>query len=264
MKNILITGAGGGMGTAVCRLFSQMGCRVWGLDISEKEKIDGVCFIPTDLTDMSSVTAAFEKVAAETDTLDAIVHMAGIYDMNSLVEMSEKDFKHIFEVNLFGVYRVNKTFMPMLKSGSRIIITTSELAPLDPLPFTGIYGITKSALEKYAYSLRMELNLLGIKVSVIRPGAVKTGLLGDSTDALDAFTKNTSLYSYNAAKFRKIVDSVESRSVSPEKIAKIAKKAVFAKRPRYVYCINRNPLLLILSALPHRLQVSIIKMLIKN
>ena len=42
---------------------------------------------------------------------------------------------------------------------SRIIITTSELAPLDPLPFTCIYGITKAALEKYAFSLRMETNL---------------------------------------------------------------------------------------------------------
>lgn len=262
--NLLVTGAGGGMGTAVCRMLTQMGLTVWGLDISEKVRIDGVRFIPTNLTDMTSVASAFEKISAQTDSIDAIIHMAGIYDMNSLAEMPEEDFKRIFDINLFGVYRVNKVFMPLLKAGSRIIITTSELAPLDPLPFTGIYGITKSALEKYAYSLRMELNLLGIKVSVIRPGAVNTGLLGDSTDALDAFTKNTFLYKCSAAKFRKIVDSVEARSISPEKIAKVIRKAVFARRPRYVYCINRNPLLLLLNALPHRLQVTIIKMLIKG
>lgn len=62
----------------------------------------------------------------------------------------------------------------MLANGGRIVITSSELAPLDPLPFTGLYAITKSAVEKYAYSLRMELSLHGISVSVIRPGAVNT------------------------------------------------------------------------------------------
>ena len=49
--------------------------------------------------------------------------------------------------------------MPLLKKGSKIIITTSELAPLDPVPFTGSYAVTKGALDKYAYSLRMELQL---------------------------------------------------------------------------------------------------------
>ena len=90
--------------------------------------------------------------------------------LDSLIEMSDSDFERIFKINLFGAFYINKTFMPLLKRGGRIIMTTSELAPLDPLPFTGIYAITKSALDKYAYSLRMELQLLGICVSVIRAG----------------------------------------------------------------------------------------------
>ena len=105
--------------------------------------------------------------------------------------MEEKDYLSTFDVNVFGAYRINKTFLPLLKKGSRIVITTSELAPLDPLPFTGVYAITKSALEKYAYSLRMELQLLDIDVVVLRPGAVKTSMLGDSTTALDKFCKKT-------------------------------------------------------------------------
>ena len=79
----------------------------------------------------------------------------------ALVEMSEERFSRIFDINLFGLYRLNKEFLPLLKKGSKIVITSSELAPLDPLPFTGIYAITKAAVEKYAYSLRMEMNLLG-------------------------------------------------------------------------------------------------------
>ena len=114
--------------------------------------------------------------------------------LDSLVEMSHADFDRIMQVNLYGVFNVNKAFLPFLCSGSRIIITTSELAPLDPLPFTGIYAVTKGALDKYAYSLCMELQLIGIRVSVIRAGAVKTDMLGASTAALDGFCERTALY----------------------------------------------------------------------
>ena len=147
--------------------------------------------------------------------------------------------------------------------GSRIIITTSELAPLDPLPFTGIYAITKSTLEKYAYSLRMELQLLGISVSVIRPGAVDTGMLGASTTALDRFITDTEHYSCNAERFKKIVESVETRKIAPEKLAKLVAKPIKAKNPKYIYKINRNPLLLILNILPQKLQTKIIKAILK-
>ena len=74
---------------------------------------------------------------------------------------------------------------------------------LDPLPFTGIYAVTKAALDKYAYSLRMELQLLGIGVSVLRAGAVDTGMLGASTDALDRFYDSTRLYTCNAERFKR-------------------------------------------------------------
>ena len=129
--------------------------------------------------------------------------------------------------------------------GSRIIITTSELAPLDPLPFTGLYAVTKAALDKYAYSLRMELQLLGHRVIVLRPGAVQTGLLGVSTSRLDEFCANTQIYQCNAARFRDIVNRVEARSIAPEKIALRVLQALTARHPRYVCSINRNPLLLL-------------------
>ena len=140
---------------------------------------------------------------------------------------------------------------------------TSELAPLDPLPFTGIYAVTKSALDKYAYSLRMELQLLGICVSVIRAGAVDTGMLGVSTRELDRFCANTKLYSCNAKRFKGIVGSVEARRVPPEKIAAKAYAILTKRSPRFAYCINRNPLLLLLNALPKRLQLWAIRQVLR-
>lgn len=264
MKNVLVTGAAGGMGKAICKALKEKGYHVFGIDYRFEEEMAQTDFFSCDVTDMKSVENVFELVEAKTDNLYAVVHTAGIYDMDSLVEMDENRFTRVFDVNLFGVYRINKVFMPLLSKNSRIVITTSELAPLDPLPFTGIYGITKAALEKYAFSLRMETNLLKIPVSIIRPGAVDTGLIGASTTALERFVKNTKLYKCNAKRFKKIVDSVESKKIPPEKIANEVISALEDRCPKYVYNINRNPLLKLLNALPQRMQVFAIGLVLKS
>ena len=262
MKSILVTGAAGGMGMAITKKLTNKGYFVYALDNRDFDSGENTKKIICNVRDTESVNEAFKKISSLCDNLFAIVHTAGIYDLDSLVEMSEERFTRIFDINLFGIYRLNKAFLPLLKKGSRIIITSSELAPLDPLPFTGIYAITKAAVEKYAYSLRMEMNLLGIKVSVIRPGATKTPLLGDSTSALDKFVENTEIYKTNSRRFKKIVDGVEAKNVEPEVIGKAVYRAVKAMVPRYIYNINRNPLLLILNALPQRLQNFIIKLIL--
>lgn len=264
MKHILVTGATGGMGKAICESLISKGYKVYGIDYKKNDNIDSLEFFECDVTDTESVEAAFEKIKEQTGRLDGIVHTAGIYDMDSLIEMDEKRFIRIFDINVFGVFRINKIFAPLLTKGSRIIITSSELAPLDPLPFNGIYGITKATLEKYAFSLRMETNLLGIPVSIIRPGAVKTGLLGASTQAIDKFVSNTQLYKSTSTRFKKIVDSVESRNITPDKIADKVLEALESKNPKYVYKINRNPLLLLLNSLPDKMQVDIIGLILKS
>ena len=252
------------MGHACAEKLIREGYTVFGLDINEPEPVDGLYFIRTDLTDPQSVSSAFDKVRSMTGELDCIINMAGMYGLDSLAEISEAEFNRIFQVNLFSVYRVNRTFLPLLSRGGRIVITSSELAPLDPLPFTGIYAITKAAVEKYAYSLRMELQTQGIKVIVIRPGAVNTDMLNASVAALDAFCEKTSLYTANAAKFKGIVDKVEARNIPPEKIADLLWKALRSENPRQVYSINRNPLLLLLNMLPKRLQTRIIVNIIRG
>ena len=257
--NILVTGASGGMGLATCQILDGCGYTVYGLDRKQPDKSCSFRFISADVTDSVQLEAAFKRIKEEAGSLKAILHFAGVYDLNSLVEIVEQEFVSIFDINLFGVYRVNHIFLPLLEPKGRIIITSSELAPLDPLPFTGLYAITKTALEKYASALHMELQLLGHSVSVIRPGAVQTGLLRVSTDRLDSFCNKTELYRCNADLFRSIVDRVESRSVSPQAIGSLTMKILKAKRPRPLYNINRNPLLRLLNLLSHTWQIRIIK-----
>ncbi len=262
MKTVLLTGAAGGMGYATAKRLIKKGCRVIGLDVAPT--CDLPEYYPCDLTKQEAVGAVFASVAEKTERIDAIVHFAGIYRMGSLVEISEEKLLSIFEINLFGVYRVNKIFLPLLGRGSRILVTSSELAPLWPLPFTGIYGITKAALEKYAFSLAMELNLLGIRVSVLRPGAVKTPLLDVTSGEIDALCEGTKLYRANTRRFKRITDSVKGRNISPESVAKRVERILFAKHPRFLHSVNRNPLLILLSLLPKRLQLFIIKTILKT
>ena len=263
MKSVLITGAYGGMGKETAKLLRNLGYKVFALDIKTEEIPNNVIPIQCDITSEGSVINAFETVKSHTEELYAIIHFAGVYMLDSLVEMKAEQFKRIFDINVNGVYLINKIFLPLLKRDSRILITTSELAPLDPLPFTGIYAITKSALDKYAYSLRMELQLLNIKVSVLRAGAVKTNMLGASTTALDRFCEKTQLYSCNAARFKAIVDSVEARNIPPSNIAVKALRILKKRRPKFAYSINRNPLLLLLNILPKRMQLWIIRQILK-
>lgn len=264
MRNVLVTGAYGGMGYATAKALAENGFTVFALDKTVREAEKNIIPVQADLTDGDSVTRAFESVKAQTGELFAVLHFAGVYRLDSLVEMSEERFTEIFNINLFGAYRVNKAFLPLLREGSRIVLTTSELAPIAPMPFTGVYAITKTALERYADSLRMELQLLGITVSVLRPGAVKTTLLSDSTRELEQFCDRTKLYTYNAEKFRNIVDRVEAKNIPPEKVAKTALRALTTRRPKYVYNINCNPLLRLWNVQPARCRTAVIRRILQS
>lgn len=263
MNYILVTGAYGGMGRKTTQALAEKGFTVFALDRKTESAQENIIPIQADITDEESILRAVQRVKETTDRLFAIVHFAGVYMLDSLAEMESESFERIFRINVFGAFLINKAFLPFLGKGIRILITTSELAPLAPLPFTGIYAVTKSALDQYAYSLRMELQLLGIEVSVLRAGAVDTGMLGVSTSALDRFCENTALYSCNAKRFKSIVESVEARCIPPEKIAEKTEKILGKKHVKFAYAVNRNPLLLMLNCLPKRTQLWIIKKILE-
>ncbi len=262
-KFVLVTGAYGGMGRASVLALRDLGYTVFAMDRTTGEREDGIIPITADLTNEKSILSAYEAVKSACSGLYAIIHYAGIYMLDSLVEMTGEDFERIFKINLFGAFHVNRIFMPLLSRGSRILITTSELAPLDPLPFTGIYAVSKAALDKYAYALAMELQLLGIRVSVLRAGATGTAMLGASVNALDRFVSKTKLYSVSAKRFHSVVESVEAKNVPPERVAARAAKIIAYRSPAFVYSVNRNPLLLLLAALPQRMQLWVISKILK-
>ena len=264
MKNVIITGSASGMGRATSEYLSKNGYYVFGLDIKRASELENMEQIICDVTDMKSVQSAFDKVALKTKKIDAVINFAGIIMMNSLVEISEDEFVKIFNVNVFGAYRVNKVFLPMLlENKGKIIITTSEVAENKILPFNGIYGITKKALDAYAEGLTHELGLLGVKVIRIRPGAVKTDILNHSSNSMNKMLDNTVLYRDISRKFKKIVDSEQCANISAEKIAKLVYRILSKKKTKLVYRKNISTKLKLLNMLSTKTQLAIYKKLLK-
>lgn len=264
MKHMLITGGAGGIGHAASAYFSQKGWKVYSCDIEphypEEENIVPVVM---DVRNMESIAAARALVEADTDHLDAVVNLAGIYIMDSLIEMPEEDFIRIFDINVNGVYRVNKEFLPLVKNGGRIIIITSELSLLDPLPFNGIYSITKTTLETYAHSLHLELALIDVPVITIRPGAVDTKLLGESFSSMEKMCGKTRLYRSNALKFHHIMKKALGKPMLPEKLAATIYRAATAPHPRATYTVGAELGLRLFSALHTNTQAMLLKKLLK-
>ena len=263
MKRILLTGGAGGLGRAIAEYFALRGVTVYSCDIKDQKKYPGIVPLKLDLRDTASIKAAKEQVELA-GGLDAVIHLAGIYMMDSFAEMQEERLSALMDINFMGVYRVNKAFLPLLNPGGRIIITTSELAWQKPLPFTGVYAVSKTALECYADALRLELQLLGIPVIAVRPGAFKTELLGESSKELNRLKENTKLYIGRLGSLSRIMEGQFGKAEDPETLAKVFWKAAFDKRPKMRYTVNASFLLRLYSAMPRRLQAFALRRLLKQ
>ena len=265
MKYALITGGAGGMGRATAIKLAGNGYYVFSCDIKKSEQeVDNIEEIILNVRDMSSVENTYKEVCKVTDKLDAVINFAGIIMMNSLVEIKEEDFVKIFDINVFGAYRINKVFFPLIKNaGGRVVITTSELAANKILPFNSIYSITKKSLDAYAQGLTMELGLLGIPVITIRPGAVETPIINDSTKEMESLDQNTEYYKNTISKFRHIVDKEQGGTITPDKIAELVYKVLEKKKPRHIYSKNASIKLKLLNLVPAKMQVKLFKMILK-
>ena len=261
--NILITGAASGIGRAVAQYFIECGHTVYGIDLTSTEDNDRYYGFAADITDEDSLKTIRKYFLENNIKLDAILNIAGIHIMASLVESDYAQMKQVVDVNFAGTMLVNRVFYDRLDAHGRIIIVTSEVAGFDPMPFNGLYNVTKTALDTYAQALRQELNLLGQKVITIRPGAVETELSAKSIKATQALADTTVLYRNQAKKFAGLASKFMGTPIQAEVLAALIYKATTKKRPKLIYKKHQNIGLVLLSLLPKRAQCAVIKFLLR-
>ena len=261
---VLITGAASGIGGALVDYFSMRGHTVYAIDVKEIEAREGIIPFLADITDEESLKTVSEYIKTDGAELDALVCVAGIHTMAALAETDFSRIKRVIDVNLIGTMLTCRVFHSNLSEKGRVIIVTSEVATYAPMPFNGLYNVSKTALDSYADALRQELNLLGQRVIAIRPGAIETPLANASLSATEALAASTVLYRREAKHFSSLVSRFTGTPMKPERLAALIYKAATVKHPRIAYSKNRNAGLVMLSILPRRVQCAIIKFLLNR
>ena len=260
---VLITGIASGIGKATKNYFLEKGHIVYGIDVFNVEEKENLYTYKCDITNEEELNKIKQSLAKDNITFDIIINIAGIHQMASLVENDYQKMKKVIDINLLGTMLVNRTFHSLLKEKGRILITTSEVAGYDPMPFNGLYNVSKTALDSYAQALRQELNLITQKVITISPGAIKTPLSSNSLDDTKILAQSTNLYKKQSNKFYKLVKNFMGTPIEPNKLAKLIYKASTSKHPKLIYKKHSNIGLVLLNILPKRLQCFIIKTLLK-
>ena len=186
-KNIMITGASSGFGRLTTETLLKNGHNVVasmrGVNGKNKSAADelkaaGAHIVEIDVTDEDSVNKGVQQAIDLMGNLDVVINNAGLGVMGLQESFTVDDWKKLFEVNVFGLQRVNRAVMPhMRKNNSGLIVFVSSLLGRITLPFYGPYNASKWAVEAMAENYRSELSAFGVDVCIVEPGGYPTNFL---------------------------------------------------------------------------------------
>ena len=245
LKVALVTGASSGIGRAVAIRFAESGFRVFGTarrGIAARLTSD-VALLELDVRDDASVAAAVEHVHREAGRIDVLVNNAGYALEGAIEETSDAEFSGLFETNVFGVARMIRATLPIMRAqGSGRIINLGSILGLLPAPFLGFYSASKHALEGLSESLDHEVRSFGVRIVLIEPGYTRTELARSRTTAA------TELPDYLAMR-RRVSDAFAEHTVNgidPKLVADAIFNAATALRPRLRYAVGPQAITLAL------------------
>jgi uncharacterized protein len=185
-KNIIITGASGGIGAQMASLCAQKGANLVllarNLDKLQelKNELEGryhvnIDVFQLDVSNTDEIQTVFSKVLAKLDRVDVLVNNAGYGVFREAHEAKLEDIKGMFSVNVVGLMACTSLILPkMIKQGSGHIINIASQAGKIATPKSSVYSATKHAVLGYTNSLRMELSKHHIYVTAVNPGPIET------------------------------------------------------------------------------------------
>lgn len=244
-KAILVTGASTGIGRKVAESLAAEGYFVYAgarkdKDIQELNQIENVQAVRLDVTIQADIDAAVKVVEARGLGLYGIVNNAGVIVIGPMIEIDESELDFLFDVNIYGPYRITKAFAPMIIESQGRIINISSISGTLSGAMAGVYSMSKHALEAYTDSLAAEMHTLGVKVSAIEPGNYKTNIFHNRCDRMLAtgYDPKDSYWQDYAAH---VVETCKNRPVltdpEPDQVADAVLHALFADTPKEHYLV---------------------------
>lgn len=188
-KNVLITGASSGLGRGLATWFAGKGLKVYaaGRRLEQLESLKaqaGDHIVPVQL-DVSQGDETVERIAAldkECGGLDLVVANAGVGDVTHGKKIDWRRVKQILDVNVTGAAGTLCAALPgMVSRGRGHLVAVSSLASFLPVPRMAAYNASKSFLTSFAEGLRFDVERLGLFVTVIHPGYIKSEMTAKNT-----------------------------------------------------------------------------------
>jgi NAD(P)-dependent dehydrogenase (short-subunit alcohol dehydrogenase family) len=235
-KVVLVTGASSGIGKECAELLSQSGHKVYRGSRSTEDNLDGGR-ISLDVDSEISVNSAVKRIFEKEGRMDVVVNAAGFGIVGAVEDTSLSEAKKQFETNFFGVVRMCKAVLPLMRQqGSGLIINISSIAGLVSLPFQAFYSASKFALEGLTEGMRMEVAPFGIRVVLVEPGDFRTEFTKNrkETDC----TANNSGYRERYLKALAVFEKEEANGDDPTNVARLVSRIVDKKSPRLRYSVG--------------------------
>ena len=252
-RTYLVTGACGGLGAAVTDVLVSRGATVFAADcrravLNRWPPSRSVRPLLMDVTDAASITRARRAIQRSAAVLDGIICAAGIYTGGPLLDVADEELRRVLDVNVRGAAQVVRELMPLLRRGGTLVFVSSESTRV-LMPFTGPYVISKRALEAYAETLRRELFPLGIRVTVIQPGAIRTPLLGSAAQSLKSDSARA-VYRGALRSAEQVLLREMETGMDPARVAGVIARALERRRPRRRLRVGNNRLRAFIGFLP--------------
>ena len=186
-KTILVTGASSGFGRLTAETLSKSGHKVFAgvrsaegarKQIADELKAKNIEVLKVDVTDQAGVDKAIVQLLEKSgNKLDVVVNNAGMASAGLSEGFTAEQARDLFEVNVFGVQRVMRATLPVLRAKrAGLVINVGSILGRVTLPFFGLYGASKYAVEAMTDSYRYELSQLGVDVVLVQPSAYPTNM----------------------------------------------------------------------------------------
>lgn len=177
---VMITGASGGIGSAIVGRLHEEDAVVMGVDVAapqdERLSFSAAC----DVTDEDSVAAAFDAATSAFGEIDALVATAGIQISRDTHEITVDEFRRVLDVSVIGSFVTTKYLIPrMLDAGRGRIVTFGSTAAVGSAPRLAAYAAAKGAVLQYTRSIAVEYAARGIRCNCICPGGTMTPMMAE-------------------------------------------------------------------------------------